>query len=376
MEGLRKGIVSRVKRVVIKIGSKVLADPERGVKEEIITGLARDVSSLKKRGIDVILVSSGAVASGVVKLGLKGYPSSIPQQQAAAAAGQSYLMWLYEKAFALFGEKVAQILLTHDDMSSRKRFLNARNTIFTLLRYGVIPVINENDTVAIDEIRFGDNDYLAALVVNLVGADLLILLTDAEGLCRSDPRVSGESSPIPLVEKVTQEIREMARDSTDPFGRGGMVSKVEAAERVCRFGVPTIIANGGSRGIVERIFRGEVVGTLFMPSKKRISSKKHWIAHASRPSGVIFVDQGARRAIIEKGKSLLPSGIVRVEGHFRAGEVVACMDEDGREFARGLANYSSKEVEAIKGLKTREIEKVLGSKPYDEVIHRDNLVLL
>lgn len=375
MKELRKRVVSQVKRVVVKVGSKVLTDPERGLREEAFTALAKEISEIKKRGIEVIIVSSGAIASGVAKLGLKGYPTSIPHKQAAAAAGQSYLMWLYEKAFAFFGEKVAQILLTHDDMGSRKRFLNARHTILTLLSYGVVPIINENDTVATEEIRFGDNDYLAALVVNLVEAGLLILLTDIDGLYRDDPERCKASRPIPLVEKITPDLKRVAKGPSDPFGRGGMISKVEAAEKVCRFGVPAIIANGTIQGVLKGIFDGEVVGTLFIPSGERLSSRKHWIAHASKPSGKIIVDEGAKEAILERGKSLLPSGIIGVEGHFRAGEVVLCVDEEGNELARGLVNYSSKEVDAIKGVKTSEVEEILGYKPYDEVIHRDNLVV-
>ncbi len=285
MKDVRERAVSGLKRIVIKVGSRVLTDPEKGLDKEIFRSLARDIASIKKSGIQVIVVSSGAVAAGITRLKLKKTVSSIPQKQAVAAVGQSALMRMYERAFDEFDEKVAQLLLTHDDLGNRKRFLNARNTIFTLLRFGIIPIINENDTVAVDEIKFGENDYLSALVVNLVEADVLILLSHVDGLYTRDPEVFKDREFIPLVEKITPELKGTLGTGKNDLGTGGMVSKIEAAEKVSRFGIPTVIANGKNQSVIRSILDGSETGTLILPADAGLSSKKHWIAHALRPAG-------------------------------------------------------------------------------------------
>ncbi|HLA51000.1 MAG TPA: glutamate 5-kinase, partial [Thermodesulfobacteriota bacterium] len=321
-------------------------------------------------------VTSGAIAIGMKKMGLKKKPASIPEKQAIAALGQGSLMSFYEKAFIPLGEKVAQMLLTHDDLANRQRFLNARNTLSTLLGYNIIPIINENDTVAVDEIKFGDNDHLAALVTNLIEADLLVILTDIDGLFDKDPKKDKTAKLVPVVKNVDHLAAVWAGETASVFGTGGMASKVEAAKKAAHFGAPTIIANGRDADILKKIFSCADVGTLFLPMEDKLTSKKHWIAFSARPTGRIFVDEGAKDAILKKGKSLLPSGITKIDGVFEAGEVIYCVDRHEKEFARGVANYSSIEIEKIKGIKTTEIEKTLGYKYYDEVIHRDNLAAL
>ncbi|MBI3753729.1 MAG: glutamate 5-kinase [Deltaproteobacteria bacterium] len=373
-EDLRKGHIARAKRVVIKIGSAVLAGhAAEGLDEAVFSNLAGGVSALKRSGKDVVLVTSGAIAIGMKKMGLKKRPVSIPEKQAIAAIGQGSLMALYEKAFTPLHEKVAQVLLTHDDLGNRSRFLNARNTLLTLLNLEIIPIINENDTVAVEEIKFGDNDHLAALVTNLAEADLLAILTDIDGLFDKDPKKDKTAKLIPVVKDVDHMGAVWAGETIGTFGTGGMASKVEAAKKAAHFGVPTIIANGRESEVLRKIFSGEGIGTFFFPMEDKLTSKKHWIAFSAKPAGTIFVDDGARDAILKKGKSLLPSGITRLDGIFETGEVVRCVDRHGKEFARGVVNYSSGEIEKIKGMKTTEIEKILGYKYYDEVVHRDNL---
>ncbi|MBI5286737.1 MAG: glutamate 5-kinase [Deltaproteobacteria bacterium] len=373
----RKDITTRARRIVVKVGSVVLAGLyNKGIEETTFNHLAKQIARVKKDGKGVILVSSGAIAIGMKRMGLKERPRTIPEKQAVAALGQGSLMALYEKAFSPFGVRVAQILLTHDDLGNRPRFLNARNTLMTLLGYDTLPIINENDTVAVEEIKFGDNDNLAALVTNLVEADLLIILTDIDGLYDKDPKRYKTARLIPLVEDADHLAVEEVGGTAGVYGVGGMASKIEAAKKAVHFGIPTIIANGTTPDILKEIFSGKEVGTLFLPLEDRLTSRKHWIAFSTRPTGRIVVDEGAKGAILERGKSLLPSGIKAVEGDFEAGEAVRCADENGREFARGLVNYSASEIERIKGLKTKEIEGVLGYKYYDEVIHRDNLVVL
>ena len=375
-DNFRKKYIGAAKKIVIKIGSAVLAGRhDEGLDEAVFTKLAQGISELKQSGKEIIIVTSGAIAIGMKKMGLKQRPKSIPEKQAIAALGQGSLMALYEKALTPLHEKAAQVLLTHDDLGSRQRFLNARNTISTLLGYGIIPIINENDTVAVEEIKFGDNDHLAALVTNLVEADLLVILTDIDGLFDKDPKKDKTANLIPVVRDVDHLTLAWAGDTGGVFGTGGMASKVEAAKKAAHFGVATIIANGKDFDILKKIFDCIDIGTLFLPMEDKLTSKKHWIAFSARPTGRIFVDEGAKDAILKKGKSLLPSGITKVDGTFEAGEVVHCVDHRGKEFARGVANYSSMEIEKIKGIKTTEIEKTLGYKYYDEVVHRDNLVV-
>ncbi len=373
----RKKIIKNAKRMVLKIGSAVLVGhDEDGLNDAVFIDIARDISEIKRSGKDIVLVTSGAIAVGMKKMGLKRKPKSIPEKQAVAALGQSSLMTLYEGAFAPLGLKVAQVLLTHDDLADRKRFLNARNTLLTLFAYDIIPIVNENDTVAVDEIKFGDNDNLAALVTNLVEADLLIMLTDIDGLFDRDPRKEKEARLVPVVDDVDHIILDWAGKVNSLYGTGGMLSKVQAARKAAHFGVPTLVANGTRKGAVKRVLSGVEEGTIFLPKEDRLTSRKHWIAFSAKPSGRVFIDDGAMAALVKKGKSLLPSGIIKVDGRFDTGEVVHCVDRSGREFARGISNYNSSEIERIKGVKTTEIEKVLGYRYYDEVINRDNLVVL
>jgi glutamate 5-kinase len=334
------------------------------------------VASLRARGIEVVLVSSGAILAGMKALALAERPRDLPVKQAAAAVGQSHLMRAYEEAFQPCGLRVAQILLTREDLRHRGRYLNARNTLFTLLRLKVIPVVNENDTVAVQEIQFGDNDTLSALVASLAEADLLVILTDTQGLLTADPRRDPSARLIPLVRPQDAVTSFCAEDAGSAASIGGMSSKVLAARRAASAGIPTVVASGLQPEVLPAILRGESVGTFFVPSRSRMQSRKRWLAFASQPRGGILVDAGARQALVTGGKSLLPSGIRMTRRSFRAGDVVSLVDSEDREFARGLTNYSRDEVEKIKGLKSHEIAGVLGHKPYDEVVHRDNLVIL
>lgn len=373
---LRTGIVRDAKRLVIKVGSAVLANGGIGLHRPTLERICRELSSLRQEGREIILVSSGAILAGMSRLGLKERPSSIPLKQAAAAAGQTLLMRHYEEAFDPYRQTVAQLLLTQEDFRSRARYLNARNTLFTLLHLGVLPVINENDTVAVEEIRFGDNDNLSVLVATLVGADLLVILTDLDGVYTADPRRDADARLIPRVSRRSGEVSFWAGGSGTGLGTGGMETKVDAARRASASGIPTIVANGLVEGVLLRVLRGEEVGTLFEASPSRMRGRKRWLAFASQPRGRISVDAGAREALIRGGRSLLPSGVVSASGGFEAGEVVSLSGADGAEFARGVANYDADQVERIKGVRTDRIEEALGSRPFDEVIHRDNLVIL
>ncbi len=372
----RQLLLPKVHRFVLKIGSRVLTNKGRVPSQQIFDRLAQEVTAAKKKGYEVVIVSSGAIAAGMARLGLTEKPKTMPQKQAAAAIGQSALMWNYERSFSFYGEKVAQILLTRDDLANRHRFLNARNTLFTLLTMGVIPIINENDTVVVEEIKVGDNDNLSALVTNLVNADLLIILSDIDGLYDRDPRLFKNARLIPLVSQITEEMEEGAAGTSSPISIGGMVTKLEAARKAAFFGVPTILANGLVPGIIEKILLGEEIGTLFIPQGSKLTSRKHWIAFTLKPKGKIIVDAGAKKAICQKGKSLLPSGVISVEGKFSVGDAVAIIDTQGIEFARGLTNYGSTEINKIKGLQTGEIIDKLGYKYSDEIIHRDDLAVI
>ncbi len=372
----RKALISRAKRVVIKIGSSVLTNEYGEISEGVFDEIAREISNVKSRGIEPIVVSSGAIAAGMKKLRLREKPRDILMKQAVAACGQSTLMWYYEKAFSAFGEKVAQILLTHDALSIRKRFLNARKTLFTLLEIGVIPIVNENDTIAVEEIVFGDNDKLAALVTNLVEADLLVLLTDIDGLYNKNPRSHADAELISVIDEIDKRIEEIAGETLGRTTTGGMKTKIEASKTAAAFGIPTIIANGKRPNTLLEIFSGKENGTLLLPAKGKLKSRKHWIAFTLKSSGEIVIDEGAKRAITLLGKSLLPSGIKKILGDFEIGELVRCVDETGIEVARGLTSYSSDEIRKIAGAKTSDIEKILGYKYSDEVIHRNDLVVM
>jgi glutamate 5-kinase len=372
----RKEILNGIRRVVIKIGSTVLTT-KAGLDEESFLRLARDISHLIKRGYEVIIVSSGAIAVGMKKLGLKNKPVAIPEKQATAAIGQPALMQYYEKSFSRFKNRVAQILLTRADLANRTRFLNAKNTIFTLLRHKVVPIINENDTVFVEEIKLGDNDNLSAMVTTLAEADLLILLTDIDGFYRCNPKdMPADSKPISIVKKIDSDVEKCALDTSSTEGTGGMITKIQAAKKTAHHGAATIIANGKAPNVLRDIFDGADIGTVFMRMKDRIKGRKHWIAYTLKPHGRLTIDDGGVRAIVEKKKSLLPSGVLNVSGKFAAGSSVSLVTQSDDEFARGLANYNSDELELIKGLNTKDITKVLGYKYFDEVIHRDDLIVL
>lgn len=372
----RKSIVEGAGRVIIKIGSSVLTDKDGVLSDSVFDGIAREISAVKTGGRDVIVVSSGAIASGMKKLGLAKKPTDISMKQAIAACGQSALIWNYERAFSEYGQKVAQILITHDGLADRKRFLNARKTLSTLLDMGIIPIINENDTVAVEEIMLGDNDNLAALVTSLIEADLLILLTDIEGLYSKDPRNNNDAKLISLIDRIGDEIESVAGDTLGRTTTGGMRTKIQAARTAAAFGVPTIIANGKDEATLDDIFAGKDIGTLFLPSSASLRGRKHWIAFTLKSAGEIVIDVGARKAISTQGKSLLPSGIKGVRGKFGVGDSVTCVDESGAEVARGLTCYSSEEIRLIMGKSTKDVEGILGYKYSDEVIHRDDLAVI
>lgn len=372
----KKRFLSRARRVVIKIGSQILSSHD-GIEETRIKGLVRDLAALHDQRKEIVVVSSGAVAAGMTRLGLKQRPRTIPQKQALAAVGQIRLMALYERYFSRFQKSVAQVLLTHEDLSDRRRYLNAKHTLMSLLESTIIPIVNENDTVAVEEMKFGDNDHLSALVAALLEADALVMLSDVEGIYDSDPRLHDSARLIPLITDIKAAKQRLKGESRSPLGTGGIGSKVSAAEKAAAAGIPTIVANGLCDGILARIFDvQEETGTMVIPEENRLARRKHWIAYNLKPAGEIVVDEGAYEALVLKGKSLLPSGLKEVRGSFGVGECVRCLDLHGREFARGLVNYSAQELNLIKGLHTSKIEQILGYRAYDEIIHRDDLVLL
>jgi glutamate 5-kinase len=368
----------RAKRIVVKVGSSLLTRAGE-IRPAAFTHLARQVTTLLDQGREVIIVSSGAIAVGAHRLGWDHPGRTIPEKQAAAAVGQIGLVELYRRRFTRRGREVAQVLLTRSGLEDRERFLNARRTLQQLIGLGVVPIVNENDTVATDEIRFGDNDSLSANLVNLTGAQLLVILTDVDGLFERAPR-EGEPMPplISVVERVTPQIEAAASGSSSAFGRGGMLTKLDAAKSAGLSGAATVICNGNTRNVLLRVAAGDPLGTLFVPDEPehRMASRKHWLAFTTRVRGTIVVDPGAARALVDRGRSLLPAGVVAVTGEFRIGDAVSCVDESGRELARGLAAYPSEAVAAIKGIATREIERVLGYSNGGEVIHRDDLVVL
>jgi glutamate 5-kinase len=371
---MRSNLLAHVRRVVIKIGSGVLSDAQ-GIEPAQITAIADQIAELRQRGYEVIIVSSGAVAAGRGALGIAGRPATIPLKQAAAAIGQTLLMRTWGEAFHCHGLTVAQVLLTRDDLANRRRYLNSRNTLMTLLDNRIIPIINENDTVVVDEIRFGDNDNLSALVTSLVEANLLVILSDVSGLYDRDPRHDPAAQLIPFVERINDEIIAMAGSTGSDLGTGGMATKIKAAKRASLSGIGTAIINGRVRDSLCSFFAGEEIGTLFLPARDRMTAKKHWIAFSKKTRGKLFVDEGARIAMVERGKSLLPSGIIGVEGGFDRGDAVRLCGVDGSEIATGVINYALTELLRIMGHKSSDIESILGYKYADEVVHRDNLVL-
>ncbi len=374
MKDNRKSIFNSAKRIVVKVGSNVLTQ-DQGLNLKAIRSVSRQICRLIDGGREVILVSSGAMASGVKKLGLDKRPDEIPKRQAVAAVGQAGLIMEYEKAFARDHKQVAQILLTGDDLNNRKRYLNARNAILMLLSWHVVPIVNENDTVMTEEIQFGDNDNLAAMITLLMDADILVNLTDIDGLYTKDPRTNPDAALIPVVSTMGKDIIQFAGNIPGPLGTGGMLSKIKAAAKVTASGIPMVIANGGKRDILKKLFSAREPGTFFVPKKKKLKSRKCWIAFSLKPKGVLILDDGAAAAIMNRGKSLLPSGIVGVEGEFGAGEPVEFRKGDHETLGTGLVNYSSTDIRKIMGLKSDQIRKRLGYKLYDDVIHRDNLAI-
>lgn len=361
--------------VVIKIGSSILTT-EDGLDESRIGLLAGDISALQDAGYKTVVVSSGAVAAGRNKLGIQGRILDINLKQAAAAIGQSALVWAYERSFGKFGKKVAQVLLTRDAFSDRRRYLNARNTLMTLLNYDVIPIINENDTVSIDELKFGDNDHLAALVASLLNADCLVILSDVDGLYSDNPRKNNKARIIPFVGEITPEIEQMAKGAGSISGTGGMYSKIVAAKIAVRQGVTVRIINGRETGLLGSVFAGKSAGTTFGPKPEKLGARKGWIATGIHSKGSLHLDDGAVNAILAGGKSLLPSGVKSISGEFDRGDAVYCLSPNGRKIAKGLVNYGSRELAKIIGLKTSHIKKALGFKYSDEVIHRDNMAIV
>lgn len=364
-----------VRRAVVKVGSQVLTTPDFQLDRDAFEALAEDVAGLRARGVDVVIVTSGAVAAGIGRLGLTEKPSSIPEKQAVAAVGQLNVMWLYKEVFGARDLAVGQLLLTRDDLENRRRYQNAKSALLTLFRMGIVPIINENDTVVVDEIKFGDNDNLSALVTNLVEADLLVILSDIEGLYDRDPKVHADARLLARVEAVDETVEAFVGDSKSKAGTGGMATKLLAAKRATHGGASVVIASGKVPHNLRRLFDGEEVGTYFPPTEDPLTRRKHWIAYTVKTQGRLVLDRGAVSAIVGGGKSLLPSGIRRVDGDFERGDAVSLADPRGHELARGLVNYGADEVRRIAGLATWEIADRLGYHYGDEVVHRDDLVV-
>ncbi len=367
--------LSAARRVVVKLGTGALTNATGRFNREHFAALAEDLI-FAARSRELVVVSSGAIALGVERLGLPARPKDIPGKQACAAVGQSRLMRAYEEAFDANNLRVAQLLLTHDDVQDRRRYLNARHVLARLLEAGVVPIINENDTVSVDELKFGDNDTLAGLVASLVEADLLVILSDVEGLFSADPRSDPDAQRVPEVRALTPEVLALAGQSVSGVGVGGMATKVRAAQRVTEVGGYCVITSGQVPGRLRQVLSGEEVGTVFLPTGARRSARLAWIAHALFPKGKVFVDEGARTAVVEAKKSLLPSGIRQVEGAFEQGDPVDLVDPSGQAFARGLVAYGAEELRRIAGKKSAEIEAVLGYRYLDEAVHRDDLAVL
>jgi glutamate 5-kinase len=370
----KRAVIEPVRRIVVKVGSAVLSDSD-GLRLEVIDDLARQIDAVILAGREVVLVTSGAIAAGRARLGRHG--STIAERQAAAATGQIELMRQWARAFDARGRTVAQLLLTHQDLAERKRRLNAAHTIEALLTTGVIPIVNENDTVAVEEIRMGDNDVLSSLVAGMVQAGLLIILSDVEGVLTGDPRKRADASLIPLIADPEAGMRGLVADSAGPLGSGGMATKLKAARQAARAGISVVIARGRHPDTLAIVLDPErETGTLILPARHRLRGRKHWIAFALRPSGTLGVDRGAAEALRKRGRSLLPSGIREVSGSFASGDCVSLLDQEGIEFGRGLVNYPAADVLKVKGMRSHEISRVLGYKVADEIIHRDNFVLI
>jgi glutamate 5-kinase len=376
LDPVRQEVVALAHTVVVKVGTNVLTRADGALEPARVQALADQLHRLRASGRKVVLVSSGAIGAGVGRLGLGRRPAGLPQLQACAAVGQSLLMRAYEDCLAKYGIPTAQLLLTAGDFDSRARYLNARNTILALFEWGCLPIINENDTVSVAEIRFGDNDHLAALVTNLLQAPLLVILSVVDGLYTADPSADPTARRLPTVPHIDADVMEQAGAGRSALGSGGMRSKLRAARLVTAAGESVIVADGGRPDVLDAVQRAEPVGTLFLPQGGTMTAWKRWLGYAARPRGRFVVDAGARQAVQSQGRSLLPIGVVRVVGSFGKGDVVALCDVDGAEFARGLTNYSSATADRLRGLRTEQVREVLGELPYEEVVHRDNLVVI
>ena len=369
--------LKKAKRIVVKVGTSTItyANGKRNFSQ--IDRLARELSDLQNQGKEMILVSSGAVAVGVDRLGLPTKPSTIPGKQACAAVGQGVLMHTYEKLFADYGQIVAQVLITRTEAIDRHRYTNCRNTFMTLLQQGVIPIVNENDVVALDELKIGDNDNMSALVAGIVDADLVIILSDIDGLYTANPATHPEATLVHTVQEITPEVEASAGGVGSSRGTGGMATKIQAAKAATNSGIQLVIASGTEKNAIPRILQGEEIGTLFVSRENRLQFRKRWLAFGAKIQGSIVVDDGCARAIRKAGGcSILPAGIYQVVGDFQTGSTVSVIDKEGHELARGLVHYTASELERIKGCKSSDIEGILGHKNYDEVIHRDDLVIL
>ena len=376
MDAERKEILKNSETIVIKVGTNVLTRADGTLEPNQVHSFADQIFRLKQAGKKVALVSSGAIGAGMGRLGLKQRPTDLRHLQACAAVGQSFLMRAYEDSLARYGIPTAQILLTAGDFDNRTRYLNVRNTILTLFESNCLPIINENDTISVAEIRFGDNDTLAALVTNLIQAPLLILLTVVDGLYSADPNIDPTASLVHTVKQINKDVLEKAGVTKSSLGSGGMKSKLKAARLATMAGESVIMANGSIPGVLDSIFAGELVGTLFLAAEQNMTAWKRWLGWAARPQGKIILDAGALVALSSKGKSLLPIGVVGVSGTFHKGAVVSLCNLEGEEFGRGLSNYSATDIAKIAGKKSDKIIELLGILPYEEVIHRDNLVII
>ncbi len=369
-------LIRSAQRWVVKIGSSLVTDGGKGIDPEAIARWAAQIAALRAQGREIVLVSSGAIAEGMKRLGWVSRPHEIHELQAAAAVGQMGLAQAYESGFSKWQLKTAQVLLTHEDIADRRRYLNARSTLNTLLKFGVVPIINENDTVVTDEIKLGDNDTLAALVTNLIDANLLVILTDQAGLFTADPRRDASATLIHLAQAMDARLTSMAGGAGSLIGKGGMATKVLAAQRAARSGAATAIASGHESDVLLRLASGEVLGTLLAADVAPIAAKKQWLADQLQLRGRLMLDEGAVRVLVEQGKSLLPIGVAQVEGEFERGDVVACISPQGTEIARGLINYGASDTRRILRRPSSEIESILGFVEEAELIHRDNLILL
>lgn len=369
-------VIAQARRLVVKVGSSLVTNAGKGLDAQAIALWAQQIAALRAQGKDVVMVSSGAIAEGMKRLGWGRRPQELPELQAAAAVGQMGLAQVYESCFRQHAMQTAQVLLTHADLADRARYLNARSTLLTLLKHGVVPIINENDTVVTDEIKFGDNDTLGALVANLIEADALIILTDQVGLFTADPRKDANATLVQQANAGDEALERMAGGAGSSIGRGGMLTKILAAKRAANSGAHTVIASGHERDVLLRLSQGELVGTQLLAQTAVLAARKQWLADHLQVRGQVTLDAGAIQALLEQGKSLLPIGVSAVQGEFKRGEVVACLNLEGREIARGLVNYSSAEARLILRKPSHQIESILGFMEEPELIHRDNLVLL